>query len=432
MTISDKKLQELIDYTPHEGGQDKLIEATGREFVAVCGRRWGKSNVCAYLALRMLLKPNTKTWIVAPTYDLTQKVFEYLIKFLHKIDPSGKAFKVSRRPFPTIDGRQTNGSLLECKSAENPKSLLGEELDLIIVDEAARMYEEIYQAYLVPTTSSRLGQIVFISTPKGKNWFYHKFNEVGEDNRLTAPSISNTHFAGGGDNAKHEWERLQKLLPVEVFNQEYNASFLDGATSVFKENDIIRCVDENALKDYEPGHFYVIGVDLAKFQDFTVITVLDQMTNRVVYIERQQKVHYPFQKERIKAITERYGRARVIIDSTGVGEPIYDDLQQEGLVIDDYKFTNASKEKLVDKLRIYIQEHNLSLPDDKVLLDELRAFSLEYTPSGKIIYAAPQGQHDDSVISLSLAVWGLTGTRVEPRNALKEQLRKPKRIDSHI
>jgi len=423
MQISNKKLQEIVGFKPHEG-QSKLIETEAREFVAVCGRRWGKSNACAYKALRQLLIPNQKVWIVAPTYDLSQKVFHYLIRFLAKIDPQGKMFKISRRPFPKIDGTAANGSLLECKSTENPKSLLGEEVDLEIVDEAPLIPENIYQAYIVPVTSSRLGRIVFIGTPRGKDWFYQKFLSVGELNRIQQESMIGLTTVLGKERAIGEWERLQKLLPQDVFNQEYRAQFIDGVLSVFKDSHIQRIINSAALKDCVNGHYYVMGVDLAKVQDYTVITVIDTYTNTVVYLEITGREDYPFQKARIKSVAQRYNNARIVIDSTGVGEPIYDDLAAEGLMIDDIKFSSLSKELLINKLRIFIEEGNLTIPNDSTLINQLRAFAKEISPSGRINYAAPAGQHDDCVFSLALAAWALTGHKVEPPNILKKELNK--------
>src|SRR3990167_3457325 len=159
--VSEDKLREVIDFFPHEK-QELILLSKNRDIVICAGRRFGKSAICAYLALKLLLEDDKKIWIVAPTYDLSQKVFDYVVKWFHKVAPS-QSGGVSMRPNPRI--KTARGSILECKSTENPKGLLGEELDLLIIDEAAQVPEEVYETYLYPTTSSRKGRTVFISTP---------------------------------------------------------------------------------------------------------------------------------------------------------------------------------------------------------------------------------------------------------------------------
>jgi len=372
-----------------------------------------------------LARRNGTVYFTGNSYDLTKKVFEYVIKYISILDADFEAFKVGMRPFPRI--HCSNGSFLEGKSTENPKSLLGEELDLIIHDEAAQTPEEIYYQYIVPTTSSRLGRIVHISTPRGNNWLQKRFVSVGKDNRIQEPSMAGLVAALGKKQAKKEWDRLKSSYPRDLFNQEFMAQFVEGASNVFRAKDIDAITNEKCLKDYQPGHFYVLGVDLAKMNDYTVLTVIDLYTNSVVYWERINKDSYVYQKDRILAIAHRYNRARIILDSTGVGEPVFDDLLASGMMVDDFRFSNASKERLIDKLRIYIEEGNIVIPNEPILIEELKNYSKDMTPSGRITYSAPIGQHDDAVTSLALAVWGIIG-KVEPKTAIQEELQKIQKL----
>jgi tRNA(Met) C34 N-acetyltransferase TmcA len=176
--INDEALLERIGFNPHKG-QKPIIEAikdpTKRDFVLVCGRRFGKTFVAAYAAFRELLKPNRNIWIVAPTSDLTQKTFSYVLRFLSKIYEPGD-FSIKTKPYTKLT--MANGTWLECKTADNPVSLIGEELDLLIIDEAARIAPMVYERELAATTMSRKGRTIFISSPKGKNWFYNKYKSI--------------------------------------------------------------------------------------------------------------------------------------------------------------------------------------------------------------------------------------------------------------
>jgi len=70
------------------------------------------------------------------------------------------------------------------------------------------------------------------------------------------------------------------------------------------------------------------------------------------------------------------------------------------------KFTSESKSRLVVALMNAMEKGEVSYPRDETLIGELEAFAYEELPSGKFRYSAPEGQHDDCVIALALAVWG--------------------------
>lgn len=434
MIISDLELTKKIGWSPaspkkHEV-QLKILKAynSGAEKIVVCaGVRGGKTAISAYLVLKRFLqgledikdgaKDSIKIWVVAPNYELTQKVFEYVVKWFLKVYPEmGKC--ISYRPFPEI--KLASGIWIQCKSAENPNSLLGEEIDFCVIDEASQVKREIWETYLFARLSSRRGRVIFISSPFGQNWFYDEFMRAKElGNAFHFRTVDNPYYP------PEKWEEAKKILPSQVFEQEYEASFLPDAAAVFRGIDQI--IKDNCLQDVVPGHRYVLGIDLGKHEDFTVLTVIDKYNNNVVYWDRFNSIEYPFQKSRIKSIAGRYNNARVVVDSTGVGEPIKDDLEREGLFVDDFNFTNKSKKELVEKLSIMIEQKNVFIPNNQTLIDELKSFGYKLTDSHNVIYSAPQGMHDDAVMSLGLAVWELVG-RANPKTAIQEELSKLKRL----
>ena len=410
--IDDEKLKKKIQFIPRED-QQKIIENNSRIKVICAGRRWGKSAICAYIALRMLLEKNKKIWIVAPSYDLTQKVFTYLVRWFLRVVPS-QAKAISYRPFPKII--LSTGSTVECKSAENPTSLLGEELDLIIIDEAARIPRRIWESYLYPTLSIRKGNGIFISTPFGKNWFFDEFEKAKKEDGAFRFTSRDNPLIG-----EKEWNEAKSRLPEQVFKQEYSAMFLDDAASVFR--GVKEIIKDNILADCQTNHYYLMGVDLGRHQDFTVITVLDTFNNNLVFFDRFNQIDWNLQKARIIATAQRYNNARVIIDSTGIGDPISEDLQLAGLLVDDFKYTNQSKKQLIDKLSIFIEQKKISIPPIEQLISEIEAFGYNLTESGNITYSAPQGLYDDCVNSLGLAVWGLYGEAVQ-ETLIQRELKK--------
>ena len=123
-----------------------------------------------------------------------------------------------------------NGTWLECKTAEIV-SLIGEELDLLIIDEAARIAPMVYERELAATTMSRKGRTIFISSPKGKNWFYNKYKSIEKNENgfvWNAPSSDNPK------NSPEELERIKNTLPEAIWKQEYLAQFVDSGATVFR------------------------------------------------------------------------------------------------------------------------------------------------------------------------------------------------------
>jgi PBSX family phage terminase large subunit len=183
---------------------------------------------------------------------------------------------------------------------------------------------------------------------------------------------------------------------------------------------------EKIVRDYElpmiyvPEFEYSLGADLGRSIDNTVLTVINKQLKRLDYFERMEsenRTSWAYQKEKILAVSRKYGNCQANIDSTGVGDPIVEDLQRMGCNIfynqsdgsketPGVKFTNVSKENLVEKLKVAVELELITIPNIPVLIRELTRFQCITLPSGRHRYQAPNGEHDDCVFSLALAVWG--------------------------
>jgi len=423
MKLNDQLLQEKIQWKPFPA-QQKVLDAylQKRHIRLAAGTRFGKSELCAYLALRELLKDNKHIWIVAPTYDLADKVFSKLVRLIGKGFPQ-LASCVTKRPLPMV--KAPWGSWVQCKSVENPTGLLGEELDLLIFDEAAKSSRRIWDEYLEDRLSSRRGKSVFISTPWGQNWFYQEWLKA-----KTRPDSASFRFETR-DNPyfpPEEWERLKEIKREDIFNQNFRAMFLSGAANFFRNID--DCIAGD-FAPYESGHYYTMGIDWAKLRDFTVAVIIDRSRHHVVCLDRFKGVNYNLQMKRITELARDYGRPQIWMDTTGLGEVLSDVLKTggRGLNIRDYKFTNKSKEALLEKLSIWIEKKRLTFPNHEILVDELKTFGIEYSQGGRLKLSAPEGMHDDCVIALALAVWPLPENPVSFDEVRVMPFRSPKFIN---
>jgi hypothetical protein len=136
-------------------------------------------------------------------------------------------------------------------------------------------------------------------------------------------------------------------------------------------------------------------------------------------MERFNHLDWPIQKERILAFARKY-RGRLILDATGIGDPIFDDLKHVYVDIEGFKLTSASKTSLIQRLIVAVEQRKVMWPsfastvqeprvmdgvcaDWQVLTNEMKRYEYEILPSGTITYNAPAGYHDDCVMALALA-----------------------------
>jgi len=412
--ISDEKLQSKLNIEPHKE-QERMINCDSDLKVCCAGRRGGKTFYAAYEATKKILQENQNIWVVAPNYELTKKVIDEVLRNLGKLFGSS-GFNYRKKPTPVVEMKST-GSKIKGKSAENPKSMLGSSTDLIIVDEAAIIDKEIYDQYLEPTTIDRNGDIILISTPRGQNWFYDKWLNAGEG-QFKFTSLDNPNFP------KERWEKLKQEKPKKIFAQEYEAKFISSAGSVFRGIDDI-VGDEQCQP--EEGVGYIMGVDLGKQNDFSCCVVVDRTTNKVVWIDRFNELSYNLQKKRILNLAEKYNNAKIVIDHSGIGDPIVDDLKRHAYVEPLSLHSIKNKQQLIEKLAIYVEQKNIEIPRHDVLLKELKQYAYNVTSRGYRKYHAPKGKHDDTVIALALAVWGLRPKRSESEEDEEERRRRLKK-----
>ena len=238
---------DFVDYTPHSG-QSLLHEPPTGEYhfknnpdgarfiVACCGRRFGKSYSAAREAEVVVTQPNKVVWIVAPSYNTSEKIFrivydELVVQKGYK--PSQYSHKEQIIKFDWAGGQ----SIICGKSAEHPSGLIGEGCDLVILDEASKIpnLKRIWEMYIRPTLSDKKGRAIFISTPDGYGTFYELYlrgkTQPGWYS-FNSPSWYNTFaFPDGEDDP--DLQEARQTLSKEVYEQEYKAEFTSLAGRVY-------------------------------------------------------------------------------------------------------------------------------------------------------------------------------------------------------
>lgn len=398
-----KALAKVRLYAPHKG-QLSIHKSRARFRVIPCGRRWGKTLLAANeLTKNALEKANTEYAWVAPWYRQAKIVYRLMRKVLREV--------IAYKSDAELRIEFKNGSVVQFFSAENPDAIRGNGFNGVVIDEAgdALRDDKVWFDAIRPTLSDRRGWALIIGTPKGRNLFFRMFSwgqdpEYLEWASFTAPTSDNPFIPAS------EIAAAQKELPSDSYEQEYLARFLEFGAGVFKGLDAcIQGVLDEAYKRIA-GHPYVLGWDPAKFQDYSVLTLIDIRTRRVVGWWRFSQTDYTVQVKKVASIAEEFG-AHVVMDVTGVGAPLYEQLliqsYKRNFTCEEYLFTHASKKALVEGLQVGIQDKDVEIPDIPVLVNEMRIFEYVLTKvTRQLSYSAPPGAHDDTVISLALAYYG--------------------------
>jgi hypothetical protein len=157
-------------------------------------------------------------------------------------------------------------------------------------------------------------------------------------------------------------------------------------------------------------------VDWARSGDYTVFTAIEG--KRVVAVDRFTNVEYAHQRSRLRAFWERYGRGPIVAEANAMGGPVVEQLAREGLPVQPFTTTNASKMAIIDALALAFERREIGIPDAPWLVAELEAFEATRTATGLVRYAAPENMHDDGVLSLALAWHAATAGQVTYTEAL--------------
>lgn len=366
--------------------------------VLAAGRRWGKTRLGVYTCLDVASQ-GKRAWWVAPTYKMGAVGWRPLQRMGYKIGAH------IRRSGQTI--KLPNGGEVTVRSADDPNSLRGEGLDFVVLDECAYMREEAWTEAIRPALSDRQGHAMFISTPKGRNWFWRIFQLGTTESDWESwqlPTSSNPYVF------EAEIATAQATLPEMIFKQEYLAEFLEDSGAVFRNIQATATADRHPSPGDHRGHDVYFGVDWGKQNDFTVIVGVCSICRTMILFDRFNQIDYAFQSERLDVHRDRWKPKGILPERNSMGEPIIEQLLRKGMPIltghdgqPGFMTLGSTKPQLVEDLALAIEKQDIRIMNEPILISELLAFERELLPSGKFRYQAPDGLHDDSVISLALA-----------------------------
>lgn len=390
-----------INYTrpPLYEYQRALLDSFARYTVCEASTKVGKtaSHIIWLFEQALPLKENQAVWWVAPTVGQAKIAFDRM-----KVQITDKSIFKANETNRTIT--LITGGRIEFKTAEKPDNLYGDDVYAFVFDEFTRAREAAWFA-LRSTITSTGGKGKFIGNVKGsKNWGHRLAMKAKLENEKPASErvyeyhkITAYDAAAAGMKTKdgrpfiEEIEDAKRDLPESVFKELYLAEASEDGSNPFGLTYISQCTYPISS---QPAICY--GIDLAKSYDYTAMVGLDKNAS-VSDLQHFQKDW----RQTTQSICNLPKSMPIAIDSTGVGDPIGEDVASKMDDVELFKFTQRSKQQLMEGLALAIQKRLISFPEGRIK-HELEQFEFVYTRTG-VTYSAPEGEHDDCVCALALA-----------------------------
>lgn len=407
--VDVQELKEIIKFKPHPAQIEILMGQEHHRYTTVqCSRKFGKSILGAYIAIKQTFLPKQTVWIVAPTYGITEAMRQYLDPWADLL-----GFKLQEKKQQIIN--PATGSKIQFKTADNPKSLLGIDVDLAILDEAAEIDESIFISKIEPNFSNTNGKAIFISTPLGEeNW--HNQNFLKGQN----PKYKNWcsyHFDCWANpyNSKEFLLQRKAELPRSVWEQQYlaipHSSY--GLTFPKVHNIVGSYKSKLAIGGFI--NRYISAWDIASLNDFSAIGTMDLKTKEVISIEDKFQgdlYGHNGQLEKVLKHCKKNHTSTLYIDSSGGGASMaYQAIRQwmfkRGVFTQPFDLFNtvSKKAEVFQYLINQIEKWSFTIPAHPDTIKQLKENRFKLTSNGVPMYHAPREHHDDFVSMLAMLVY---------------------------
>jgi len=380
----------------HEGQQNvvQLIQGPAKYVTCVAPRQTGKSFIAQQVALYWALNnPNWRIFWVSPTYAQARKPFEEIYDGIHHANVVESANKSS------MEMKFKNGAIIYFKSIERADNLRGFTANAMICDEAAYYPEEVWSQILKPIVLVAGKTTLFISTPRGNN-FFKKMYDMGLSKDHPEYASCRMTYQQNPFIDQSEIDEARRTLPEHIFKAEYEGSFVDSGSTVFTG------LDECTFSRWPQanGRIYM-GVDLGRANDYTVCTVIDD-AGQVLEIYRDNQKEWSEMIQNIVNLAKKWN-AQVLVEANSIGDIVVEQVKKQWSRTEPFHTTSQSKQQIIEALIVAFNRQEVKIPSSELfqpLRFELDIFEYNYSSKSRTVqYSAPQSFHDDCVMSLAIA-----------------------------
>lgn len=366
---------------PHPG-QKKVIESKAKYKVLLCGRQWGKTLVSQIIALNKMIEGKDVAYLT-PEYDLANTFYEEILAQIP--ENMVKRSNVSK----LLIEMRTGGSI-KFFSGEAIQKMRGRRYSLVIFDEAALIpdLENVWQAVVKPLIGITRGEALFVSTPRGMDFFYALYDKgvkgVDGFESFHYPTHTNPYYP------KEMIEEFRLTTPEAQFNEEYMAEPQANQSNPFGKH-----IDDNVVTEFSTKPTVVYAVDTATVKDWTVCVGLDEDGN-ITYFDRFRMDWTPTHN-RLLLLDKK---VPMYVDTTN-NESFQITLALERPNTFGFKFTSVSKPMIMFKLINAVQKGEITY--NEITAKEMKTFEMHKQTSGHVKFGAISGFHDDCVCALAMA-----------------------------
>ena len=388
-------------------GQLDVASSDARFKVLVAGRRWGKTRLGVWLCIAKAMQ-GKRTWWVAPTYAMALEGWKEIRTL--GVD-YGCVVKEYEKTLYTPTGGQVT-----VRSADNPDRLRGAGLDYIVLDECAYIKEDVWKEVLRPTLTERRGGALFISSPKGYNWFsrlYDDAEKYKDWSRWQLPTSTNPFVP------LEELDVARREIGSFLYSQEYEAEFVEAKGGIF-HSEWFRYYTTGSKMGYDEAGYEktiqtitsdvgelemescrrITTVDLAtstkESADYTVVTTIAISPQQDIFVleVNRQRLEAPQVLKLLQDTYDKWQPEVIGIERAGYQLAFVQIArQQTSLPIRELR---ADKDKLSRALPL-----SAKMEAGQVYFPKYAEWYLELE---KELLQFPAGEHDDQVDSLAYAI----------------------------
>lgn len=380
-------------------------DSHGKIFVIKAKRQVGKSVVCESIILKFAVdNPKSFSVYLSPTMKQARKVFK---EIKSAIQDTSIFFKSSESILEIIF---RNGSTIQFLSAEQNESLRGYTVSgCLIIDETAYIDDEVIDICL-PFVDANKAPIIMISTPyyqAGTFFDYYMDGVEKKDPYITSFNWSEYDTSALLSNEKLEFYR--KRVAKDKFRTDYLGEFAELGSGIFGQ--VSHLINNNPRTDLK----LYAGVDWsANGSDDTSLTIFNS-EGEMVYIDAWNDLQPTENVDKVVKILTDWKVSKVTVELNSIGKVYYDLLKNKinsikysqfetnKLSLHGFNTTNDSKNKIVQKFQVAIENSEVTILDNEKLLKQMSQFESKLTTTGKVTYAAQRNGHDDMVMSTLIA-----------------------------
>jgi hypothetical protein len=208
------------------------------------------------------------------------------------------------------------------------------------------------------------------------------------------------------------WLAQRKLEDPELYQREFEAQWIDGASSYLSAADLQACVRTTGVLSPRPDRYYRAACDVAFAHDRTALTIAHrEPESQMVVVDGCWTWHRAgFERtlEEVSDVARAYRVFELIVDQFAEAA-VREGLQRRGLDAIYKPWTVESKANAFGRLKVAVNTRAVELPDDSALMSELVGLEARPLPSGLTRIAAAGSGYDDRATATAAVVAELTG-----------------------